>query len=170
MMLVSVISLLFSFLLQGLYSNFFFFLPNNLSFFSATFLLINFVVLYSYFENDRKFLTLIIIFGLLFDITYSNTLLLNTCIFAFIFYINKLFNFFFPSNIFTVNIFSFISMIIYNVISFFILKLLQFDSYNYIIIIKVILSNILITILYTSIVYYIINYIYKKLNLKKIRV
>ncbi len=170
MMLVSVTSLIISFMLQGLMSNFFVFSLNNISIFNAIFLLINFAVLFPFFENDKKMLSLIIIFGLLFDITYSNTLLLSTCIFVLIFYLNKAFNFLFPSNILTVNIFSIISMIIYHSFTFLFLKIYQFDSYNYMKILKVIFSNMIMTVLYTTLLFWLLDFIFKRFNLKKVRV
>lgn len=169
MILLSIISLIVSFLLQGLVSNFQNFTLNNYTMFSCTFLLINLVVLQQYYESDKKFLTIIIIFGLLFDIVYSNTLVLCTFIFIIIFYFNKLLNFFFPNNIFTINIFSLISIILYHIISFIILWGVNFESYNIIILLKVLLGSIIMTLLYTTIIYKIINNIYNKLNLKIIR-
>ena len=106
MIIVSVISLLFSLFLQGLVSNFQSYTMHDLSIFSAVYMLLTLVVLQPYFENDKKFLILIIIFGVLLDITYSNTFILCTCIFLAIFYLNKLLNFFFPYNLFTVNLFA----------------------------------------------------------------
>lgn len=169
MMLVSVVSLIISFLLQGLMSNYVGYIYSNFSIFSTVFLLINFVVLQPYFVSDKKFLIIIIIFGLLFDITYSNTFILCTCIFVLVFYVNKALLFFFPSNIFTINILSILSIIIYHCLLFLILRLLQFDSYSVIVLLKVILCNILVTIVYATILYYIINFLYEKMNLKIIR-
>lgn len=168
-MSLSVISLIFSLLIQGLISNYQSFMLENISIFSGVFLLINFIVLLPYFESDKKFLTLIIVFGLLFDITYNNTFILCTCIFVAVFYINKVLNFFFPSNVLTMNIFSILSMIIYHVLTFVFLKILQFDSYNFLILLKVILCNFIMTIIYTTLIYYVISFVYKKMNLKTIR-
>ena len=169
MMPLSIISLIFSLLLQGLASNFLGYTLNEISIFSAIFLLITLIVLQPYFESDKKFLKLLIVFGLLYDITYSNTLILCTSIFIVIFYINKILNFFFPNNVFTINIFSIISMIIYHSLTFAFLKILQYDSFNFIYLLKTILCNIIMTITYTTIVYYIIDYLYKRMNLKIIR-
>ena len=169
MITLSIISLLLSFLFQGLFSNFHNYTLNSLSIFSCIFLLINFVVLQPYFESDKKFLTIIIIFGLIFDIVYTNTLVLNTFIFILIFYLNKLFNFLFPNNIFTINIFSLISMIIYHILTYIFLWGMKFDNFNIIILLKVILCNLIVTFIYATIIYKIIEYFYNKLNLKIIR-
>ena len=169
MIIVSVISLLFSLFLQGLVSNFQSYTMHGLSIFSAVYMLLTLVVLQPYFESDKKFLILIIIFGVLLDITYSNTFILCTCIFLAIFYLNKLLNFFFPYNLFTVNLFAVLSMISYHIITFLFLVILNFDSYNIIIILKVIGCNLIMTIVYTSIMYYLIDFVYKNFKLKIIR-
>ncbi len=169
MIIVSIISLLFSLFLQGLVSNFQSYTIYDLSIFSAVYMLLTLVVLQPYFENDKKFLILILIFGILLDITYSNTFILCTCIFLAIFYLNKLLNFFFPYNLFTVNLFSVLSMISYHVITFLFLIILNFDSYNFIILLKVIGCNLIMTVVYTSFMYYLIDFIYKKFKLKLIR-
>ena len=169
MIIVSVISLLFSLFLQGLVSNFQSYTMHGLSIFSAVYMLLTLVVLQPYFENDKKFLILIIIFGVLLDITYSNTFILCTCIFLAIFYLNKLLNFFFPYNLFTVNLFAVLSMVSYHILTFLFLVILNFDSYNIIILLKVIGCNLIMTIVYTSIMYYLIDFVYKKFKLKIIR-
>ena len=169
MIIVSIISLILSFFLQGLMSNFLGYSIDNLSIFSCVYVLVNLVVLQPYFEDDKKFLILVVIFGLLMDLVYSNTCILCTCVFIVIFYFNKLLNFYFPNNFFTVNGFSLLSMMIYHIITCIFLIILRFDSYGIITLVKVIGCNIIMTIIYTSIMYYIINLIYKKFDLKIVR-
>jgi hypothetical protein len=169
MIIISVISLIISLFLQGLMSNFLGYTISNLSIFSTIYILVNIVVLQQYFENDKKSLILIIIFGMLFDIVYSNTFILSTCIFITLFYLNKLLSFFFPYNILTINVFSLLSVFIYHLITFIFLKILIFDSYGIINLIKILGCNIIMTLIYTTILYYIIGHIYKKFNLKIVR-
>lgn len=169
MIIVSVISLLFSLLIQGLMSNFFGYTIDNLSIFSAVYVLINLVVLMPYFEDNKKILIILIIFGLLMDMVYSNTCIFCTCIFLVIFYFNKMLNFFFPSNLLTINIFSILSMIVYHVLTFIFLVILKFDSYGILVLLKVIGCNIIMTIIYTTILYFLISFVYKKFDLKIVR-
>ena len=83
MIIVSIISLVLSFFLQGLMSNFLGYSIDNLSIFSCVYVLINLVVLQPYFEDNKKFLILVIIFGFLMDLVYSNTCILCTYVFIF---------------------------------------------------------------------------------------
>ena len=169
MIILCIITSIISLLLQGLISNFQNYTLTNLSIFSAVYLLINFVVLQPYFDSSKKNIILIIIFGMIFDITYNNTIILSTFTFIAIFYINKILNIFFPNNLLTINIFSILSMIFYHILIFTFLSILSFDNYNISILLKVIASNIIMTIIYTSIMYYIVSKLYNKLNLKLIR-
>ena len=169
MIIVSVISLIISFLLQGLISNFVPFTINNLFILSTVFVLVNFVVLQEYYEDDKKFIILIIIFGILMDIVYNSTSLLSVFIFLVIFYVNKGLNFLLPYNIMTVNLFSIISIIIYHIITFLFLILLRFDSFSFMVLLKIIGCNIIMTIIYTSLLYYLIEIIVKKFDVKVVR-
>lgn len=169
MIILSVIIFLISFLLQGLISNVHNYTIIHMSIFSAIYLLLALVVLQPYFENDKKFITILLVFGILFDITYTNTFVLNTCIFIIIFYLNKFLNFIFPYNLFTVNMFALISMIVYNVITFIFLTVFKFDSYGFLILLKIIACNIFMTVTYTTIIYYIVLWCSKKFKLKTVK-
>lgn len=169
MIIVCIISLIVSLLLQGLMSNFLGYTLENLSIFNAVYVLINLVVIQQYFEDSKKNLIIIVIFGLLMDLVYNNTVLLCACVFIVIYYLNKFLNFFLPYNLFTVNIFSLISMVVYHVITFLFLILLRFDSYGILMLFKVIGCNVIMTIIYTSVLYFVIDFIYKKFDLKVVR-
>ena len=55
--------------------------PSNLvnpSILSCLYTLITLIIIYPYFYNEKKYYILLIIFGLLIDIVYSNTFLFNT--------------------------------------------------------------------------------------------
>ena len=169
MIIISVLSLMVSFLLQGLMSNLFNYTINNLSLFSTIYVVVNLVVLLQYFEDDRKFFIFIIVVGLCMDIVYNGTAFVSVFILFLIFYINKLLTFFLPYNLFTVNLFSFISVIIYHFVTFIFLIILKYDSYSIFTLLKIIGSNIVMTFIYTCFLYYIISFIVKKFDLKIIR-
>ena len=169
MIVVSVISLVLSLLIQGIMSNLLGYTIDNISIFSTIYVLINIVVLQQYFDNDKKILLLIVIFGMLMDIVYSNTLIFTTSIFIIIFYLNKLLSSFLPYNAFTINVFSLLSVFIYHIISFAFLKVLQYETYGIMILLKVLSCNIIMTIIYTTLLHLIISSIYKKFNLKIVR-
>lgn len=169
MMLISILTLLFSFLLQGLASNYQGYTIDNLSWFITIYPLINLLILIPYFEESKKIITLVIIFGILTDFVYTNTLILNACLFIIIYYISKKFHFYFPYNLLTINISNIISITIYHTLSFIILIALKYDKYTLQLLGKTILHSIPMTIIYTSILYLIISKLFTKNELKEIK-
>ena len=72
-------------------------------------------------------------------------------------------------NIFTINVISIISIILYHLLSFIILNLETSQTYSLILLGKIITHSILMTIVYTSISYVIIKLIYNKLDMKQVK-
>ena len=142
---------------------------NSLSIFSSFFVLVNFVVLQEYYADDKKFIIMLIIMGLFIDIVYNGTALVSSFIFVLIFYINKGLNYFLPYNLLTVNLFSIFSIIVYNIITFLILVIIRFDRFSFMVLLKVIGCNLIMTVIYASIIYSVTKYFVRKLDLKVIR-
>ena len=165
-MILSIILLIISFLLQGLVSNF---IGVNSSIFYTIYVLISLLIIYPHFENKKKYLILLFIFGLLMDLVYTNTTLLNVSLFFIIYYFSRMFHFFLPYNLLTINISNILSVFIYNIINFLMLAILRVDSYSFISLIKLLGSSILMSIIFTSIVYWLVNYLKKRLDLKEVK-
>ena len=72
-------------------------------------------------------------------------------------------------NIFTINVISIISIILYHLLSFIILNLETSQTYSLILLGNIITHSILMTIVYTSISYVIIKLIYNKLDMKQVK-
>ena len=166
MMILSIILLIISFLLQGLVSNF---IGVNSSIFYTIYVLISLLIIYPHFENKKKYLILLFIFGLLMDLVYTNKTLLNVSLFFIIYYFSRMFHFFLPYNLLTINISNILSVFIYNIITFLMLVILRVDSYSFISLIKLLGSSILMSIIFTSIVYWLVNYLKKRLDLKEVK-
>ena len=165
-MILSIILLIISFLLQGLVSNF---IGVNSFIFYTIYVLISLLIIYPHFENKKKYLILLFIFGLLMDLVYTNTTLLNVSLFFIIYYFSRMFHFFLPYNLLTINISNILSVFIYNIINFLMLAILRVDSYSFISLIKLLGSSILMSIIFTSIVYWLVNYLKKRLDLKEVK-
>ena len=95
-MVISIIYLIFSFILDNFMSNIFSSTLSNISYFTTIYIVISFVILYSYFSNERKYYLLLIIFGLLFDILYTGTFVFNMTLFFIIGIVIKMLNNVFP--------------------------------------------------------------------------
>ena len=168
-MIVSIIYLIVSFVLENVMASIFPATLGSVSYFTTIYTIIALVVIYPYFANEKKYYILVIIFGALFDILYTSTLLINVVFFILIAVIIKVLNTIMSDNIFTTNVISIISIIIYNLLSFVILNLETSQTYSLILLGKIITHSILMTIIYTTISYVIIKLIYNKLDMKQVK-
>lgn len=168
-MIISLIILIISFLLDGLMSNYITNNIINISLFSTVYTVIALVIIYKFFSNDKKYLTLISIFGLLFDIVYTNSLFLNSFTFfiigiVIIFLTNK-----FASNIINNIVLSLISVFLYYIITSIILFLINYNNFNTYLIFKILYSSIIMTTIYSFISLIIIDILDKKISFKLVK-
>ena len=168
-MIISIILLIISFLFEGFISNYFSSSFNDLNFFSTLYTLITLVVIYPYFYNEKKYYILLIIFSFLIDITYTNTLILNVVIFICISLMVKFLNFILPENILMVNIMSLSSVIMYHVLSYAILTIINYNTYPFFLLLDICINSIIMTIIYTTFIYFVSRFLYTKFDMKQIR-
>ena len=167
-MIVSIIYIIISFILENIMSNIFITTLNNVSPFTTIYTIIALVVIYPYFASDKKYFLLVIIFGFLFDTIYTSTILLNLTIFLVISLLIKTLNNIISDNIIMTNIISLISVATYHILTFIILNIVTSKSYSIILLGKILTHSIIMTIIYTSISYIIIKYLYSRLSIKQI--
>ena len=168
-MIIIVIYAVISFLFDGLSS---LFITSNIyspSIFSTIYTVISLVIIYNYFDNDNKYLKILITLGILFDIVYTNTFLLNVFIFIIIYMVMKVLNDYIPNNLFMINIKSSIAIVTYHLLSYMILFIVHYDKYYVKELFLIISRSIVMTVIYTSVSYLIIKKIYFKKYVKKIK-
>lgn len=168
-MIVSIIYIIISFILENIMSNIFVTTLNNVSTFTTIYTIIALVVIYPYFASDKKYFLLVIISGFLFDTIYTSTILLNLTIFLVISLLIKTLNNIISDNIIMTNIISLISVATYHILTFIILNIVTSKSYSIILLGKILTHSIIMTIIYTSISYIIIKYLYSRLSIKQIK-
>ncbi len=168
-MIIMIIYSVLSFLLDGLLSNYMNVGIINPSYFRTIFTIISLVIIHNYFDEHKKYLYILITLGILFDIIYTNTFMLNTFIFIIIYLILNQLNYFIPNNLFTINIKSLLAIIIYHILSFLILMIANYHYYSSKLLLNIITHSIISTIIYTSISYIIIKKTYFKFYNKKIK-
>ena len=168
-MIISIIYLVISFLLEGIMSNIFPSTLSNISYFTTIYIIISFAIIYPYFDNDKKFFILIFIFVILFDILYTSTIFVNTFIFIIIGIVIKILYNILPGNVFMTNIISYVGIIIYHILSFIILMITGYGDYSIILLFNIIIHSIFMTIIYTSISYFIMKFMYNKFDIKYIK-
>ena len=169
MIIFSIILLVISFLLQGILSNFLAYSPGDVSIFATIYVLVTLLLLYPHFENKKKYLLLLVIFGWLVDLVYCNTVLLNICMFYIIYKFSNLFHFFFPYNLLTINISNLLGVFIYHSLSFLLLSLFGSDSYSFIMLIRMFGCSIIMTVIYTTVSYYVIKLVRERIELKEVK-
>ncbi len=168
-MIVSIIYLLFSFILEGFMSNIFSSTLSNISIFSTIYTVVAIVVIYPYFVNEKKFFLLIGIFGFLFDVVYTSTFPLNLIIFLLIGLVVKLLNSLFQDNILMCSLISLLCIITYHVVTFIVLIIVKYADYNVMLLFNIIIHSLLTTLIYTIISYFIFKFIFSKFNLKQVK-
>ncbi len=168
-MIIIIIYTIISFLLDALISNFVGTNLANPSYFITIYSVIALVVSYHFFDNDNKYLKILIILGILFDVVYTNTFLLNIVLLLIIYFVIKWLNMYIPNNLFTINIKTLLAIGIYHSLSFLILSFAKYDHYTFKLLLTVLSSNIIMTIIYTTISYLLIKKLYYKKYYKKIK-
>lgn len=168
-MIISIIYLVLSFILDNFMSNIFPSTLSMVSFFTTIYIIISFVIIYPYFSNEKKYYILLIVFGILFDILYTSTFVINMVLFFVLGIVIKILNNVFPNNIITTNLISVIVISFYHIISFIILVLFGNIDYEITLLFNIIIRSVIMTIIYTSISYYVMKFIYNRFNVKHIK-
>lgn len=166
---LSIGLLTISFFLQGILSNFIGYTYQDVSIFSTVYVLITLLLIYPYFENKKKYLILLVVFGWLMDVVYANTFLLNISLFYLLYKFSSLFHFLFPYNLVTINISSVLSVFVYHILSFSLLGLLRFDEYSFVMLVRILGCSIIMTVIYTTVSYLVIKFIKQRIELKEVK-
>ncbi len=168
-MILIIIYTIISFLLDALMSNYLNTDIVNSSYLMTIYSVIALVIIYHFFDNDNKYLTILIILGISFDIVYTNTFLLNIFIFIIIYFVIKTINNYIPNNILTINLKTLLAITIYHLLTFLILNLANYNNYPINILFSILSKNIIMTTIYTTTSYLIIKKMYYKKYYKKIK-
>ena len=159
-MIIAVTYVIISFLLDGIVSNL---IPFNLvdpSCLKTIYSVVSLVIIYNYFDNQKKYLQILIVLGIFFDIVYTNTFILNIVVFITIYIILSNLDYVITTNIFTINLKSIVCISSYHILTYIILLLANYNSYSIKLLGIILLRSIIMTIIYTTISYLIMNKIY----------
>lgn len=164
-MIITITYIILSFFLDGIYSNYVNFTLIDISYFKTIFTIISLIIVNEYYYNKKKYIILLLITSLIFDIVYTNTFILNTVIFFVIYLANIFLDNKLNNNIMTINIRTYISISIYHILTYVILLLSNYNSYNPKLLLNIIIRSLPMTIIYTTICYILL----KSLKIKKIK-
>lgn len=136
--------ILFSFFLSGLFSNYF-----NISFFP---ILTAIVMLYG--KKDEDFMLKLSLFiGILYDITFTNTLYLNGLLFFLFTYLLYFTNLKKCSQFFLLFFINILITILYDITTYAILLFIHYHSFSFYVLIKVLLESVITNTIYFLILY-----------------
>ncbi len=157
--------ILSSLFLENILSNH---IPLN-SMFTPLFTVVSLVLIYPYFVNDDdKFLKYCAITGLIYDLIFTNTVPLNLISFLLVGLIIKLINITLSNNFINVMIIAACSVIMYLIITYFLLVIIGYKTFNFNYLITSIYQTLFANIIYSFIGYIISDKISKKYQILKI--
>jgi len=159
-MIIATTFVILSFLIDGLMSELLPFSLVNPSWFKTIYSVISLVILYNYFDNQKKYLYLVIGLGFFFDIVYTNTFILNIVVFLIIYFILSWLDYVITTNIFTINLKSIVCVSLYHILTYIILLLSNYNDYTINLLGLILIRSIIMTIIYTTISYLLMNKIY----------
>lgn len=165
-MIVAVTYVIISFLLDSIMSNITAFNLVDPSWFKTIYSIISLVIIYNYFDNQKKYLSILIILAIFFDIVYTNTFILNVVVFFVIYIILSKLDYTITTNIFTINLKSIICVSLYHILTYIILLLANYNNYSIKLLGLILLRSLIMTIIYTTISYLLMNKIYDNKRIK----
>ena len=157
--------LIFSFLFEAMFTN----LVGTNSIFIPLFTLTSLVLVYPYFKKKNfNYVLVCLILGIFYDIAFADSVFVNTICFGIMGGLNILIYNYVKYNIYTSNIINIIIIITYRIISYIILLSINFITFNGKILFKGIYSSLFINIAYGIVLYFIIDFLAKILNKKRV--
>lgn len=153
--------ILVSFLLESIFSNF---IAISSNVFIPLFTLTALVILFPYYNKEKEYFKMCILFGFLYDVVFTNTLFINVGLFMMVGFTTKILNYYLSNNILNNTIMLIISVILYRFIMYFIIIFSNIYNFDFMLLFKSIYSSLILNIIYSIILYFIIE----KFVLKKI--
>ena len=167
-MIFGIIITIISFLLDSFISSYIPITVSNYNVLVPMLTIVSLIVIYPYFNNNSKnYLITCLSFGILYDITFTNTLGLNLALFLGLGYIILFLDGALSNNLFSLIIKMLIIIIIYDLITYLILLMLNYIDYGILTLIFKIGKSIILNTIYLTISYFLTNSIAKKLHIKK---
>ena len=165
-MIIVFTTFVISFLLDGVFSNVIT-IHNNMLI--PLLSVMSLIIIYPYFKKDDiKYLEYVFIYGLIYDLVYTDTLILNAIIFTFIGLIIIGINIIISNNYLNIVLISFLVIISYRIMTYFILVFTRYLEFNINDLLRSITSSLLLNIIYVILMFLITDYISNKYDIKKI--
>lgn len=164
-MIIVYITLILSFLLDGTVTNI---IPMNSNLFVPLLSIMALIIIYPYFKNDGiRYLEYAFIYGLIYDLVYTDTLILNAIVFTFIGLIIIGINILVSNNFLNISFIAALVIISYRVLTYFVLVFTRYLTFDINALFKSITSSLLLNIIYILISFLITDRISRKFHIEK---
>lgn len=158
--------LVISFILQGILSNF---ISIDTNIFNLLFPIVALIIIYPYFrKNNSKYFIYAGVYGLLYDLIYTDTFILYAGLFIIIAFVISKLNIIFSNNIINIGFITTIVIAIYRTITYFVLVVVNYLEFDMNILFKSIYSSLLLNVIYAIIIYFISDRLSYKYRIEKI--
>ena len=167
--MISTIVIIISIILDGILSNFLPYTIGNLSYFTPLLTLVSLFLIYPfYIKKAKKYYIAALIMGLIYDLLYTNLLFYNSILFLIISILIKYLYKNFEVNYFNIILYIIVIITSYEIIQALIILSFQLVPITISKLIYKIIHSLILNIIYTEIVYFIIQKLpkkYKKINI-----
>lgn len=168
-MIISSIFIGISMLLDSIISNFINYGITSPSLFTPLFIIVAIPLIYPFFCKDNsKYLKFITICGLIYDLGFTDTLVLNAFIFFALGWVVIMFNNISVNNSLSTLAIIIICLVVYNFLNYGILYVINVHNYGISYLFNIIKSTIILNILYGWLSYYILGFISNRFRIKRI--
>lgn len=159
-----IIVLILSFILESKLS-----LYLNGTYFSVLLVVSTLSLIYPfYYKNEKKYFITVFITGFLYDIIFTNTFLFNAIIFLILGIIIKKISIYLMNNIFGTIIMNILVIITFLLLSYIGLLIGNYHELNFLIFTKILSKNIIANVIYSGILYLILDRISVKYKILKV--
>lgn len=165
MMMVGVVTVL-SFLLEGIVSNI---VGITSTWLVPLFSIVSLIIIYPYFNHEEEnFLKVCFAVGLFYDLVYTDTLVINACIFTFIGFFIRWLNSWMSNHAISVLFITFLTIFVYRILMYLILIVVGFLPFDLNTLVTSITSSLLLNLIYAEVLYLITDFMSKKYRIRKI--
>lgn len=154
-----------SLLLQSVLSNF---LSTPSTILHPLFAICALILIYPYFKNKNFYFLISFIYGICYDILFSEMLFINSLLFLLLAIIISILNSLWNNNLLNVVLFQIISIFFYQTTMYFLVSIITNVEWNSIVCFSLILNSLLSNIIYIILGYLVIEKISEKLKIDRI--
>ena len=166
-MKLSLITVAISFILESILSKF---VPFDTKLLEPLTTVVALVIIFPYFHKyENKYYIILFCTGLLYDIIYTNTFLLNAIVFVLLGLIIKQTNKFFSDNFINISLVTGLTIVAYRTITYLLLCIINYINFSIHDLVFSITSSLLLNMIYSIILYVIHQIIINKKQFNRIK-